>query len=109
MSGGGAFGNDDRGPHTFYLNPCILSALREHPTPPTPPGYVPFHHILPTPACRTSGIRNGLLTSFFSFFVQGVRLASPSSLLPAEPFSKGLVLYVCFAHLAQVRVCGSDH
>jgi len=51
---------------------------------------------------RTSGMRNGLLTSFFSFFVQGVRLASPSSLLPAEPFSKGLVLYVCFAHLAQV-------
>ena len=51
-----------------------------------------------------SGMRNGLLTSFFSFFVQGVRLASPSSLLPAEPFSKGLVLYVCFAHLAQVRV-----
>jgi len=69
------------------------------------------------PACRTmlkgscivcvfcaprSGMRNGLLTSSFSFFVQGVRLASPSSLLPAEPFSKGLVLYVCFAHLAQV-------
>ena len=37
----------------------------------------------------------------FLFFVQVVRLASPSSLLPAEPFSKGLVLYVCFAHLAQ--------
>ena len=50
-----------------------------------------------------SGMRNGLLTSFFSFFVQGVRLASPSSLLPAEPFSKGLVLYVCFAHLIYVN------
>ena len=62
MSGGGAFGNDDRGPHTFYLNPCILSVLREHPTPPTPPGYVPFHHILPTPACRTSGMSRAMST-----------------------------------------------
>ena len=53
---------------------------------------------------RTSAMGNGLLTSFFSFFVQDVRLASPSSLLPAEPFSKGLVLYVCFAHLRYVCV-----
>ena len=66
----------------------------------------PLTHALLSFACFTlrSGMRNGLLTSSFSLFVQGVRLASPSSLLPAEPFSKGLVLYVCFAHLAQVCV-----
>ena len=60
----------------------------------------PLTHALLSFACFTlrSGMGNGLLTSFFSFFVQAVRLASPSSLLPAEPFSKGFVLYVCFAH-----------
>ena len=47
---------------------------------------------------------NWLLTSFFFVFVQVVRPRKPSSLLPAEPFPKGLVLYVCFAHLIYFEV-----
>ena len=65
-----------------------------------PPSLFPEFALIPCPllsfACFTlrSGMRNGFLTSFFSYFVQGVRLARPSSLLPAELFSKGLVLCV---------------
>jgi hypothetical protein len=92
---------------TPSLFPLIIMSINNiYPTHPVSPMYVPSpypylvvcRHLLVFPHTHTSGMGNGLLTSFFSFFVQVVRLASPSSLLPAEPFSKGLVLYVCFAH-----------
>ena len=74
------------------------------------PSLLPVGNFPQSLLCRISNknisaMGNEFLTSFFSFFVQGVRLASPSSHLPAEPFSKGLVLYVCFAHLSDADAC----